>query len=342
MPRFRCQLSAICFLVLAMCISCRKRHPHSIAFYYWKTDFQLSADQRQLLNQSNANHLYIRFFDVRWDSVTHRAFPNAVVSFNQRLDVRVTPVLYITNKTFEKIADADIDSLAIKCHTLVKNLASGNNIHYSSIQIDCDWTPTSRGKYFAFLTQLKTISKDSVEATIRLHQVKYRKLTGVPPVNRGVLMFYNMGKLNANPRQANSIYNYADAEKYLTNLGSYPLPLDIALPAFSWAIQIRNGRVIQVYEKITPQLLQGGSFQKIKGTNCYVATSSFFWGGVYIKQSDIFKLEEAGRESLLQAAQQLSKKLTAQTDRTLIFYELANINPDRLDANTIKEVSADF
>jgi hypothetical protein len=71
---------------------------------------------------------------------------------------------------------------------------------------------------------------------------QYRERTGVPPVDRGMLMFYNMGKLSAEPG-ARSIYDADAAERYLARVGEYPLPLDLALPIWSWTVQVRDGAI---------------------------------------------------------------------------------------------------
>ena len=64
------------------------------------------------------------------------------------------------------------------------------------IQLDCDWNSSTQKKYFNLIEEMKlypTWENIVWSATIRLHQLKYPKQTGVPPVNKGVLMFYNMG-----------------------------------------------------------------------------------------------------------------------------------------------------
>ena len=81
-----------------------------------------------------------------------------------------------------------------------------------------------------------------LSATIRLHQVKYREETGVPPVDYGVLMYYNMGHISA--MGANSIYDRSTALRYLGKLREYPLPLDIALPMFAWGVHSADGQVL--------------------------------------------------------------------------------------------------
>lgn len=331
-------------VVLLLCASCKKNGTTTTAFYYWKTNFVLDKQQGSLLQQCALNQVYIRFFDVNWNAEQHRTYPNAVVQFNQPVNpVHVTPVIYITNKTFEYIADTAIVNLAANCNALVNNIASGQHINYSKIQVDCDWSLSTRAKYFTFLSAFKKLNHHQLQATIRLHQVKYKERTGVPPVDKGILMFYNMGKFNADLQQPNSIYNEADAEKYVGALKAYPLPLDIALPLFSWSVHIRAGRVIQVYGKIGRlQLGNQANFENISGKNNFRAKHSFFMEGIYVKQNDIFKLEETTGASLNTAAKQLAKNLPYQPQRTIIYYELANINLSEFKAETIGQVSDRF
>ncbi|HEX8024378.1 hypothetical protein [Mucilaginibacter sp.] len=333
----------IVIAILFSAASCRKPGTASTAFYYWKTGFKLSDQQADLLKQTG-NNAYIRFFDVSWNDKQQRAYPNAVVKLNEiPAGLNITPVIYITNKTFENIPDTAVATLAAHCNKLINELASEKKINYAKVQVDCDWSLSTRIKYFSFLAAFKKLNKKQLEVTIRLHQVKFKDRTGVPPADRGVLMFYNMGKLNAGLHQPNSIYNEEDAGKYVDYLNSYPLKLDIALPLFSWAIHIRNGRVIQVYGKIgRRQLTNRGSFEQIEGEANYRAKTSFFLEGIYIKQNDIFKLEETDGNTLNAAAKQLAKHLPDQKHTTIIYYELANIDPEKFNEETIRQVSARF
>jgi hypothetical protein len=329
--------------ILLLLSSCKKPGTASTAFYYWKTGFRLNEQQTGILKQTG-NNAYIRFFDVNWDDKQHRSYPNAIVQFNEiPAGLNITPVIYITNKTFENIADTAVDNLALHCNKLVNDLAAEKHIDYTKIQADCDWSLSTRIKYFSFLSALKKLNSRQLEVTIRLHQVKFKDRTGVPPADRGVLMYYNMGKLNADLHQPNSIYNEDDAAKYIAYLSTYPLKLDIALPLFSWAIHIRDGRVIQVYGKIGRKQLNDQSyFETIGGENNYRAKRSFFLEGIYIKQNDIFKLEETDGNTLNAAAKQLIKYLPKQQHQTIIYYELANIDPEKFNAETIRQVSARF
>lgn len=338
-----CSAWNLAFIII-LCVfqSCKKSGNAKSAFYYWKSNFNLDTTQVRLLKETSGNTLYTRFFDISWDERTHRAFPNAIINFTQPTDgLHIIPVIFITNKVFENIKNSAVDSLAINSNGLVSRIAEKNKISYQNIQIDCDWTISTRQKYFNFLKAFKKASRRRLEATIRLHQIKYKERTGIPPVDKGILMFYNMGKLNASLQQANSIYNEADAEKYVPYITQYPLYLDVALPLFSWAVHIRDGKVIQLYNNIgKKQLSNTVNFNQ--AGNAYQSKKSSFLNGIYIKENDIFKLEQTDVEALKKAARQLSPYLPPEKNRTIIYYELGNLNQSEFKAQTIKEVSADF
>ena len=335
--RQRCAWIYLLFLLA----SCKHKEVPKAAFYYWKTVFRTDSAQSTLLKQAAANTVYLRFFDVVWDEQKQAALPNAVFRTDQDLKpLHITPVIFITNRVFQQLQGKETDSLARKCHSLIAALAGKAGIAYQSVQVDCDWTDGTKDKYFAFLRAFKTYSKKSLQATIRLHQVKYRERTGVPPVDKGVLMFYNMGKIRAG-ETASSIYNEQDAARYLSRLGTYPLALDVALPLFSWVIQSREGRVIQVYSKISRADLNNPSFFEETGGR-YRARKSFFSKGIYIRENDIFKPEETDLDALKKAADQLSERLPPLNTRTIIYYELANINLPEFTTEALGKITDRF
>lgn len=337
--------SSVCLILLTLfCVSCKKQNQATMSFYYWKQNFQLSKGQSDILAETNSKKLYLRFFDIKWNAKAQRPYPEAIINFKQSSTAfDITPVVFITNQTFEKLDQQGIDSLATKCNDLLKNLAAKQQLDYKVIQIDCDWTLGTKDKYFKFLQSIRLLSKKKLEATIRLHQVKYQFKTGIPPVDRGVLMFYNMGKLSADLKEPNSIYNAKTAEKYIGSLNDYLLPLDIALPVFSWALQIRENKVIQVYGKIgRTELSNAQNFSPTAQKDWYRATRNFFTGGIYIKTGDLFKLEETDKTLLEQAAEQLAAHLNKKEKRTIIYYELGNLNLSAFKAKDFEEISAYF
>jgi hypothetical protein len=340
--RFSCFLYISISLATCLIVSCKKKENVNTAFYYWKGNFGLNTPQSDMLQQTAHNTLYLRFFDVSWNDQYHNAFPNAMVNFSQSTaGLQISPVIFITNKTFEKIRPEAVDSLAMHCNVLVNHIAQEQKINYKNIQIDCDWTLSTREKYFAFLKSFKQINQHFLEATIRLHQVKYKESTGIPPVDKGILMFYNMGKVNASLSQPNSIYNGADAQKYIAYISHYPLQLDVALALFSWSVQIRDGKVIQIYGNIGDKELSNPINFKQTG-NVYCSKKSFFLKGIYIKENDNFKLEKNDLSMLKNAVKQLIPYLPPQKNRTIIFYELANLNLSEFNTQSLNQVSADF
>ncbi|WP_316823612.1 hypothetical protein [Pedobacter gandavensis] len=324
--------------------SCRKTSSADTAFYYWKQTFTLDKAQQKTLKEVAGHKLYLRFFDIKYDVPGKRAYPEAVINFKQKATAaQITPVIFITNQTFEKLSLPAVDSLALNTNKLLLQLASSNQIHYKQVQFDCDWSLSTKDKYFHFLKTFKTISKKQLEATIRLHQIKYQVKTGVPPVDRGVLMFYNMGKISAKPEDLNSIYNSKDAATYISSLQKYLLPVDVALPLFSWSIHIRNGSVIQVYGKIDRSILSDPNyFRETAHKNVFTALKSFFIEGVYVKKNDLFKLEEINKALLDQAATQLAEHLSKNEKRTIIYYEIGNLDSTEFKTKDLQEISARF
>lgn len=334
-------LFVLCITVLG---SCKETGKADTAFYYWKQTFSLDKPQQEILTQTATSKLYLRFFDIKWDPRGKRAYPEAVINFKQKINtLQVIPVIFITNQTFEKLNLAEVDSLAAHSYQLLTQLSSRLQLQYKQVQFDCDWSLATKDKYFHFLKTFKTISNKELEATIRLHQIKYQVRTGVPPVDRGILMFYNMGKISAKPEDPNSIYNEKDAEGYISYISKYILPLDIALPLFSWSIHIRNGTVIQVYGKIGRSTLSDQqNFLPTAHKNVYKARRSFFTDGVYVKTDDLFKLEETDKALLTQAAKQLAEHLNKNEKRTVIYYEIGNLDPSVFKAKDFQEISGKF
>lgn len=311
------------------------------AFYYWKSNFYLNAAQDSLL-RATGNRLYLHLFDVAWDDRSGKTFPDAVVRLRASVKgLQIVPVIYIRNQVFEHLTASGTDSLARQVTSFTERLAQAQQLAYDRLQFDCDWTLKTRDRYFQFLLAIKKIAKLPLEATIRLHQVKYRAQTGVPPVNSGVLMFYNMGKISADADSPNSIYNEADAEKYLAELNNYPLPLDVALPAFSWSVHSRNGKVRGLPMQISRQVLADSRHFTSDGAG-YRAKNSFLLSGLYILKNDIFKPETISPGLLDQAARQLAPHLKLRPGRNIIYYELANIDTNLWQAAEFQRATARF
>ena len=321
---------------MLFCNSCKNKiqEPPDLAFYHWQSTFNLTATEKNYLQDINATKIYLRLFDIGWDAQRKAVTPLGVLSAAHQIpdSIAYIPTLFITNETMIKISDEAIAPLADRILKKIKTLTEAYELPaFESIQLDCDWSPKSKNKYFALLTILKEkLVKDQIQlsATIRLHQIKYFKETGVPPVDRGILMCYNTGDLNDVNTQ-NSILDLAEAEKYFTNFEVYPLPLDLALPIFAWTVVYRDGQFVKLINNLRKETLETDErFIKIK-TNQYQLVKSTYLQGYYLYKDDLLRTEAIDKALLLKLSEKLSKHFNNQPQKfTLSFYHLdsATIN----------------
>ncbi|MRS62540.1 hypothetical protein GJJ30_14655 [Larkinella terrae] len=297
--------------------SCQQAEPKRLvpAFYYWQTTFNPTPSERQLLDRQHVRKLYIRYFDVDWDQQTQSPIPKAVIRFTARpAGLQVIPVVFITNQTLIRCQTAAISDLADKLVRKINQISQQNGIDPSEIQLDCDWTATTRERYFQLLREVKNRHRGLVSVTIRLHQIKFPEQTGIPPVERGMLMFYNMADWKR-PETRNSIYDLEVARRYTDFLEKYPLPLDVVLPLFRWTVVYRTNRFLTLLNNVDENTLKTFSYLKPQMENRYLALRDTNALGFSIRRGDLFRAEackpadlEAGKQLLLSKIQ--NQKLT--------------------------------
>jgi len=331
------------FIVAALCIccfSCREKQHPGISFYYWKTTFALNQQESNVLHANEVQGLYVRYFDIETDKTLHKPLPIGIVHFaDSIIHQKITPVIYIKNEVFKDINDNGIDSLSKNILHLVQQI--NNTIHQTpnTIQFDCDWTLTTKDTYFKFLKKYKQISACTTSATIRLHQIKHWVNTGFPPVDKGVLMFYNMGKIDAGNN--NSIYDSKIAASYLEPLKNYTLPLDIALPIFSWSIQIRNHQVVHLLNKMNERHFDSDTAFIKTSKDRYRVAFSCFKGSYYFIKDDEVKVEQVSGNDL-EDMTRLIQKHNKQTIHQIIFYDLDAFNLNNYETDTYQKVARYF
>ena len=326
-------------LVFLLLISCGKNEKPIVAFYYWKTIFKLSETEKEVLKDNDVSKLYIRYFDISLYPETKEPIPISPIRFHEHINgFNVVPVVFIQNKVMS-LPNLDIDDLAQKTVHLVEEINAKNEIACQEIQIDCDWTLKSKDNYLKFIEQFKKFSKKKLSATIRLHQVKYFKKTKIPNVDSRVLMYYNMGTIA--PDAENSIYSQKIAGKYLKSLKKYPLHLDFALPIYSWAVHIRNQKVIGLRSKLNANELQKDSdFEKVDAIFFKVKKSNYK-NGVFYEENDLLKIEAISSEDLKEMAEELDDNVV-QRPREIIFYDLDEFNIKNYEKNIFKQVISCF
>jgi hypothetical protein len=305
------------------------------AFYFWRTRLALSAAERDALTNLRISRLYVRFFDVEWGAAEAAPRPLAVLDPGERgaipAGVAVVPVVFVRADVFSRVPIADLPALAERTWRLTRHLAEAGGLTVRELQVDCDWTATTRAAYFAFLDHLGELSRPAgvtLSATIRLHQVKYRERTGVPPVERGMLMFYNMGRLSADAATA-SIFDPASARRYLARVREYPLPLDAALPLWSWTVQLRAGEVVGLLQSTDPAELDAIPWLRRLAPDRFVATRTAFLHGEVVREADVLKAERTGADETRSAAEMVAAALGpasprgASPTRTVALFDLS-------------------
>lgn len=319
------------FSVILVLSCTKKTEPIPLSFYYWKTNFQLTETEKQYLNDLDVTKLYIRYFDISLkDSI---AIPVAPVVFNQNVEAyEVVPVVYIKNEVF--LQNGAADSLAVKVYNYIQQINKSANVSVDEIQFDCDWSLKSKQNYFQFLEEFKKLHPN-LSATIRLHQIKYPDKTGIPDVDKGVLMYYNMGVISSGDN--NSIYDRSVAQRYIKSLQNYSLPLNMALPVFSWGVHIRGNQVTNLISGLRVADLNGDPFEKIN-ENRYKVVEDVVFKGRYLAKNDEIKMEAVSAEQLKEMMHDI-KKNSKHKPNEIILYDLNENNLKAYEKEDFKTVN---
>lgn len=230
-------------LVTFIFVSCSHNDkPTMRSMYYWSTVFNISNTKKAFLQQHHINRLYIRYFDVVVNN-NAQSTPNATIRFEAPIPtgMEVVPTVFIVNDCMAK----DTTQLAQKILRRIQQINATNDIaNVREIQIDCDWTTTTRQRFFDFMKQLRQLvhaENIQLSATIRLHQLAQSP----PPADRGILMLYNTGDFTQLACHK-PILDMRDVAPYLPQLNSYNLPLSTAYPIFGWRILFREGQYVGI------------------------------------------------------------------------------------------------
>ncbi|MEO6646636.1 MAG: hypothetical protein ABIN89_09550 [Chitinophagaceae bacterium] len=251
----------------------------------------------------------------------------------------IIPTVFITNECMQKLAATQVKALAGKILSLIKNITSVNNISaVQEIQMDCDWSAATKDNYFLLLQSIKGLlagENTLLSVTIRLHQYKYSKRMGVPPVDRGLLMCYNMGNLKSFYIR-NSILEPEVLKKYLTGGSGYFLPLDVALPIFSWKVLFRNKIYAGLIRELPSSSLNNNILIKRSGHNYEIQQATSI-DGYSFQQGDIIRDEEITYEELKKATELLNEKLRTQQLR-VVLYHLDSITLSKYSLNELETI----
>jgi len=281
------------------------------SFYHWKSSYNVDVLKKHPPK-------YIKVLDI---------------SFAKTLILKRT--LFKTLPSKKSVAVVYIDNplwFKMRAKTMVEKVLEEMPLkNYSEIQVDCDWTEGTKVSYFKFLKRLKEKSKKRISATIRLHQVKYHQQTGVPPVDYGVLMYYNMSDFK-DIETKNYILDLALAKQYHYNFDTYPLPLNLALPLYSQATVMRFSKVVGLIEGVREEELNT-HFKKL-GEHLYRVEKTHYFKERLFYKGDKVRIDEVSMEMLQSTIDSL--KVVMKKPKEVIFYRWGN--REHYDAEKLKEV----
>jgi hypothetical protein len=326
-------------LVFASCSS--NNYNPSINFYYWKTNFKLTNNEQEILRMNHSKKIYVRYFDITTkvinDSIV--AVPETPVIFSNAKDIKdinIIPTIFIQNKVMLH-KHIDVEDLALKTWRQILAINKANDIEIKNIQVDCDWSEKSKERFFEYIKILKEKSNLNIESTIRLHQIKYPSITGIPPVDTPILMYYNMGDINS--VYCNYIFDENITDKYKKSITKHPLPLKVAIPIYSWIVHKRNGKIIATYPKYdVAELLNN---KKIIKTNEYFYTvkeNHIFWNNTF-KVNDEIKIEAISKKQLATIINDIKTQFK-NLPKEIIIYDLdeKNFTNNNINYEEIKKM----
>ncbi len=322
-------LAMLVVVPLLCCLwACDQRRELPNAIYHWKTDAVLSEKEDSLLSRAGIERIYLRYFDVDFVQVADKmeAAPVAVIrEVGQTLkSLDIVPVVFVTPRVLKD--RAAVPAIADKISDLIKQISQHHFAHVpEQIQLDCDWTESTRAAFFDLVEHLKRDYEVSV--TLRLHQLKYAESSGVPPVDRASLMLYNVGALS--DFSENSILTADVVSQYISSGQTYPLSLDLALPVFSQTVIKNNNK--------RHRLLRGdhsAELAKDPDTFRQIATDEFevlrdtLYNGFYLYRNYRLKVEAFDLEEIEQSLDVIS---ASRLDiRSRIYYHLDEDYVDNL------------
>jgi hypothetical protein len=338
--KYKVFITVVWLLFIVLPFSCKeeKKDKRSIerCFYYWKSVFKITGYEQEQLNSLGVKTIYVKFFDVDWNEAANAPVPVAKLQAGNQMNyyLKIIPTVFITNECIQKIDTLQVKQLAVQINTLITGIVKANHFITEEIQIDCDWSAATRNNYFLLLKNIRQLNRLPLSATIRLHQIKFFSSTGVPPVDRGLLMCYNMGNLK-NIATQNSILEVEELKKYTGNLSSYPLPLDVALPLFNWKVLFRNNVYKGLIQNLADTVFTNAFISKTG--NRYELLKDTLLQGYDLKKGDIIRNEQSNYSDIIAAAQTINKRLK-NTTLKLSLYHLDEVLLKKYSTNELEAI----
>ena len=143
---------------------------------------------------------------------------------------------------------------------------------------------------------------------------------GVPPVDRATLMCYNLLNPVKNPRK-NAILDVDELSKYLDTEIDYSVPLDVALPVYSWMQcydrELFKGVVHGPIEQYSDLMIHDHGLWHTMKTDTVIST-------IYFRKGDRIKMERVSEKELSKAVDVIKKSGVLKNDATFSYFHLTS------------------
>ncbi|GGF29778.1 hypothetical protein [Flavobacterium limi] len=323
--------------VFSLFCGCSKKENQVVnverAFYYWKSGSYFDAESAKQLNKLEVKKIYYKLFEVDYNesmgNFPYQKNSPSLYTFRDLDSVNVVPVVFIKNEIFQYNNEKSLDKLADNITFLIDKYHKENNDYdksdekiifdYTEIQIDCDWTKSTKDKYFYLLKKIKELSKKEISCTLRLYPYKYPDIMGVPPVDKATLMCYNLIK-PLSKKEKNSILDIEELKSYLNKKRSYPVHLDVALPVFYWTLWYHNNRFAGLVNFNSADISE---FAKQTKPMWYEVTKDYTYEyETYLKKGDQLKCEEVDAKTITEAISIIKQNVEFDNTTTISLFHL--------------------
>jgi hypothetical protein len=153
------------------------------AFYYWK-NYDYFWLESEILDTLQVRKLYVKYFEVDYDpdlgpipvsktelslSRTEWDYENDREILSKNAKLNIVPTVFILNSVFKEPGLNTREMAKNILHLVMKKYTENMEGFWSpkELQIDCDWTESTKDVYLRFLRQLKEEMKKNSRVEIR-------------------------------------------------------------------------------------------------------------------------------------------------------------------------------
>jgi len=340
--------------LLTTLVSMRKRTV-TRGYYYSENEIKKRGIDTGFIHELNIKRFYVRFLDVD-GQLKGSGFKKSKIQVDWSVfpeKSEIVPIIHIAPQTFRNLRSAQElktlqDSLARELHAMADMKKTG--FVFPEIQFDCDWTEDTRTSYFDFLKTFKEhlqtiigisskIRDAKISAVIRLAQIGHSATLGVPPVDRGILVSYNLGGFSLFSDK-NKLFDLETVKKQLEGNTRYGLPLDLVLPLCSRGVVFRNDKFLC----FIPELPISGVDSLVfldKKEALYAVNRDTVCNGTSLKNGDVIRMEDISTDLLKQYAR-LTRKMIYGDSLNVAFFSLDTGSLRRYTRKELNEVYENF